>query len=265
MPEIGRIGSSSAYNLTNLRSLSKSKEAANANTSTGIEGMGKDKSNSLQEDQNTLVKNGNKAEKSKKNLETSDSKTEKTEKTGKNEKSEKSTQEVSDEDKSAISRLKMVENEVIAHEQAHKSAGGSIAGAASYSYSIGPDGKRYITGGEVSLRTPATDDKEQKVNLLNRVKQAALAPAQPSSQDIRVAAGASAEQVSLNAAIQKEKALQAYDKTQKTQGPEKDAKKEKDTNPLEGIGISQKGQDTKEPQKENVKYAPPGKYFDKVG
>lgn len=262
MPEIGRIGSSSAYNLTNLRSLSKSKEAANANTSTGIEGMGKDKSNSLQEDQNTLVKNGNKAEKSKKSLETSDSKTEKTEKNGN---SEKSTQGISDEDKSAISRLKMIENEVIAHEQAHKSAGGSIAGAASYSYSIGPDGKRYITGGEVSLRTPATDDKEQKVNLLNRVKQAALAPAQPSSQDIRVAAGASAEQVSLNAAIQKEKALQAYDKTQKTQGPEKDVKKEKDTNPLEGIGISQKSQDTKEPQKENVKYALPGKYFDKVG
>lgn len=147
------------------------------------------------------------------------------------------------EEITTIQRLKAIENEVIAHEQAHKSAGGSIAGPASYSYAVGPDGKRYINGGEVSLRTPATDDKQQKIQLLNRVKQAALAPAQPSAQDISVAAGASSEQINLSAEIQRERAAQAYEKSEKSH----QAAKEKD-------------QPT-----ENVKHALPGKFIDKVG
>lgn len=143
--------------------------------------------------------------------------------------------ELSDDDQTTIQRMKAIENQVIAHEQAHKSAGGSLAGSASYSYTTGPDGKRYISGGEVSISTPATDDKERKVKLLDRVKQAALAPAQPSPQDIRVAAGATSEQLQLNAAIQRERGIKAYG------GDKSEQQNPKGTGPKEGQYFDQVG------------------------
>lgn len=166
--------------------------------------------------------------------------------------------ELSDGDKTTIQEMKAIENEVIAHEQAHKSAGGSIAGAASYSYAMGPDGKRYISGGEVSIQTPATDDKEKKVKLLDRVKQAALAPAQPSPQDIRVAAGATSEQLQLNAAIQRERGLKAYSSDDKT--PQSGEGKAKNEN-------SSKSESPGSPSRAvgNQKNKVPGQYFDQVG
>lgn len=103
-----------------------------------------------------------------------------------------------------IMELSMNEKRVIAHEQAHKSAGGELAGAAHYSYTTGPDGRRYITGGEVSISIPATDDKKEAVRMLERVKAAALAPADPSPQDIRVASSASAKEMRVQAEIAKE-------------------------------------------------------------
>jgi hypothetical protein len=104
----------------------------------------------------------------------------------------------------AILDLTRIQNEVLAHEQAHMSVGGSLAGAASYTYTTGPDGKRYITGGEVPISMPTTDDKEKMLTELERVKKAALAPAKPSSQDQSVAAEASAKAAKLRAEIASE-------------------------------------------------------------
>ncbi|MDR1535751.1 MAG: catalase, partial [Planctomycetota bacterium] len=42
-----------------------------------------------------------------------------------------------------LDRLQTRDGEVRRHEQAHKAAGGRYAGAISYEYSRGPDGKRY--------------------------------------------------------------------------------------------------------------------------
>lgn len=94
------------------------------------------------------------------------------------------------ETQTQIAKLKLIETEVIAHEAAHMAVGGQFAGGASYSYTQGPDGKRYITGGEVSIGIPASDDPEETIRMAEQVKAAALAPASPSSQDLSVAAAA---------------------------------------------------------------------------
>lgn len=112
----------------------------------------------------------------------------------------------------SVRELVNLENKVVAHEQAHMSVGGDLAGAASYTYTTGPDGKSYISGGEVPISIPATSNEERMLQTLERVKQAALAPADPSGQDLRVAADASAKEINLRSEIFIKKAQEAYRK-----------------------------------------------------
>lgn len=91
-----------------------------------------------------------------------------------------------------ISRLQATEIKVKAHEAAHKAAGGAITGPVSYSYSRGPDGKSYVTGGEVSISVSSAKTPEETVRRMEQVIRAALAPADPSPQDRAVAAKAAA-------------------------------------------------------------------------
>lgn len=96
--------------------------------------------------------------------------------------------------KEELSQLKQTEQEVIAHENAHKSAGAGVTGAVTYTHTTGPDDQRSINGGEVAIQMPATNgESDETIVLLERVRQAALAPAEPSSQDLRVAASAFAQ------------------------------------------------------------------------
>ncbi|MBN2654080.1 MAG: protein-glutamate O-methyltransferase [Nitrospirae bacterium] len=90
-----------------------------------------------------------------------------------------------------VAKLKADEQRVIAHENAHKAAGGQYAGAAQYSYTTGPDGKQYVTGGEVSIDLSKGKTPEETIAKMQQVRRAALAPADPSGQDISVAARAS--------------------------------------------------------------------------
>ena len=90
-----------------------------------------------------------------------------------------------------VARLKKIDQEVKAHEAAHKNAGGQYAGSASFSYTVGPDGNRYAIGGEVAIDVaPVKDDPEATIAKLDVVIAAALAPAKPSAQDRKVAAAA---------------------------------------------------------------------------
>src|SRR5690606_19926316 len=90
-----------------------------------------------------------------------------------------------------IQQLKARDSEVKAHEQAHAGVGGSYAGAPSYSYQQGPDGKRYAVGGEVQIDiAPIANDAKATITKMQQVQAAALAPAQPSSADLSVAAKA---------------------------------------------------------------------------
>ncbi|WP_455204317.1 putative metalloprotease CJM1_0395 family protein [Kaarinaea lacus] len=98
---------------------------------------------------------------------------------------------LSKEEKQQAEELAARDREVRAHEAAHQAAGGNLAGAASFSYTTGPDGKRYATGGEVSIDTSeVAGDPQATVIKANRIRAAALAPAEPSAQDQRVAAQA---------------------------------------------------------------------------
>jgi hypothetical protein len=91
-----------------------------------------------------------------------------------------------------IAELAARDREVRAHEQAHVAAGGElITSGPSYTYQTGPDRRRYAVGGEVGIDTsPVRGDPEATVAKAARIVAAALAPAQPSPQDYRVAAQA---------------------------------------------------------------------------
>lgn len=86
-----------------------------------------------------------------------------------------------------IQKLRQIESRVIAHENAHKAVAGKYAGAVSYTYTKGPDGKMYVTGGEVPLDTSEESTPEETIAKMEIIQAAALAPSDPSPQDIRVA------------------------------------------------------------------------------
>ncbi|MEO0393125.1 MAG: putative metalloprotease CJM1_0395 family protein [Pseudomonadota bacterium] len=100
-------------------------------------------------------------------------------------------QGLTQEEQAVVAELKRIDAEVRRHEQAHMNAGGQYAGQASYTYETGPDGGRYAVAGEVPIDTaPVPDDPEATIDKMEVVIRAALAPAEPSAQDQRVAAGA---------------------------------------------------------------------------
>lgn len=112
------------------------------------------------------------------------------------------------QDQQTIQQLAERDREVRAHEQAHSAVGGQLAGSPSYTFERGPDGVSYAVGGEVSISSGAVPgDPEATLANARIVQQAALAPADPSPQDRRVAADAAQLQ---QQAIQ-EIALQAQD------------------------------------------------------
>lgn len=92
-----------------------------------------------------------------------------------------------------IQQLVSRDREVRAHEAAHVAVGGQyITGGPSFTYQQGPDGRSYAIGGEVNIDTSAVpDDPQATLNKADKVRRAALAPSQPSPQDLRVASRAS--------------------------------------------------------------------------
>lgn len=93
-----------------------------------------------------------------------------------------------------ISELANRDREVRAHEQAHAAVGGVHAGSPTYTYTQGPDGKRYASGGEVSIDVGAVaNDPQATLTKMEIVIRAALAPAEPSAQDRSVASQAQAQ------------------------------------------------------------------------
>jgi hypothetical protein len=87
-----------------------------------------------------------------------------------------------------IKLLAARDREVRAHEQAHMAAGGQYAGAASYQYQRGPNGVSYAVGGEVPISTSKEATPEATLRKAQIIRRAALAPAEPSPQDRKVAA-----------------------------------------------------------------------------
>ena len=77
-----------------------------------------------------------------------------------------------------------------AHEAAHQAAAGGLGGAASFTYATGPDGRRYAVGGEVPVSLRSGHTPQETIANAQAVRSAALAPADPSAQDLAVAAQA---------------------------------------------------------------------------
>lgn len=94
-----------------------------------------------------------------------------------------------------VEQLKQIDAEVRRHEMAHVAAGGQyISSGANFSYKKGPDGKNYAVAGEVSIDvSPIPGDPEATIQKMRKVRSAALAPANPSAQDRKVASNASAQ------------------------------------------------------------------------
>ncbi|PJK30304.1 putative metalloprotease CJM1_0395 family protein [Minwuia thermotolerans] len=132
--------------------------------------------------------------------------------------------ELGQEEKKEVRDLQAQDREVRAHEQAHARAGGRYASAPEYELERGPDGRSYATGGHVSISTsPVPGDPQATVDKMDIVRKAALAPAEPSGQDRRVAADATAKRNAARAEIAAQTAEEAgarFDEGGEVKAPE---------------------------------------------
>lgn len=101
--------------------------------------------------------------------------------------------EVEAQEQKQIQELAARDREVRQHEQNHAAVGGKYAGAPSYEFERGPDGRLYAVAGEVSIDTsPVPNDPEATLEKAEVIQRAALAVSEPSPQDRAVAAAAAA-------------------------------------------------------------------------
>lgn len=98
-------------------------------------------------------------------------------------------QPLSDEALAVLRELKAIDAAVRLHEQAHLAIAGELAqGGASFTFKTGPDGRQYAVGGEVQIDSSPGRTPEETLRKAQIIRAAALAPAQPSAQDLAVAA-----------------------------------------------------------------------------
>ncbi|MCR6570669.1 putative metalloprotease CJM1_0395 family protein [Campylobacter insulaenigrae] len=108
---------------------------------------------------------------------------------------EKNTQKINGKDLNQeeirqVKELEKIDREVRAHEAAHQAVGGALAGSASFGYTRGPDNKMYAVEGEVPIRMQKGNTPEETIANAMQIIAAAMAPADPSPQDYKVAADA---------------------------------------------------------------------------
>jgi len=98
---------------------------------------------------------------------------------------------LSDEALAQLVKLKARDRQVRQHEAAHLAAAGGLAtSSASFTYQKGPDGVNYAIGGEVGIDVSPGRTPQETIARATTIQAAALAPADPSSADLAVAAKA---------------------------------------------------------------------------
>jgi vacuolar-type H+-ATPase subunit I/STV1 len=128
---------------------------------------------------------------------------------------------LSTEEQILLSKLTTRDTAVRAHESAHISAGaGLISGGASFSYEKGPDNKMYATGGDVHISVPNGSTPHENISLAQQVRNVALAPADPSPQDLAVASTAAIMESRARMEILKEQLLNNSDERETTKTAE---------------------------------------------
>lgn len=111
-----------------------------------------------------------------------------------------------------LRELQSIDRDVKAHEAAHQAAGGGLAGAASFSYTRGPDNQMYAVAGEVPIRIQQGRTPEETIANARQIAAAAMAPTNPSPQDYKVAANATKMEFEARAEAMKIKAEEAKEK-----------------------------------------------------
>lgn len=105
--------------------------------------------------------------------------------------SQQRLEEAEQEELEEIKQLVARDREVRAHEAAHAAVGGRFAGVPKYQFTRGPDGINYAVAGEVEISVgEVPGDPQATLAKVRHVKAAAIAPADPSPQDLRIAAEA---------------------------------------------------------------------------
>lgn len=143
-------------------------------------------------------------------------------------------EELSQDEKRLVNELQARDSEVRAHEVAHQSSGASTGGA-SYTYQQGPDGKMYAIGGEVSVSMRSGSTPQETIRNAQAVIAAAMAPSDPSGQDLAVAS--SARVMIMKAEQQKAKELQEELSGKDTYKNEANKNANKETDKLSKIDI----------------------------
>lgn len=118
---------------------------------------------------------------------------------------QKNIGELSGEEQRIVTQLQAADTNVRAHEAAHMAAGGGLTSPASYTYERGLDNKMYAVAGEVGISTGEGNTPQESLNKAQAIRRAALAPADPSPQDLKVAAQAASMEMSARAQIMQEK------------------------------------------------------------
>lgn len=114
--------------------------------------------------------------------------------------------ELTEKEEKEVDELKKRDSEVRRHEQAHlAAAAGLSASGPFYQYTTGPDGRKYATGGEVRIDNSPEKEPEDTIRKMQRVRAAALAPADPSPQDRSVATQASRTEAKARQELAKER------------------------------------------------------------
>ena len=118
-----------------------------------------------------------------------------------------SNTQLSDQQQQEVQQLKARDRVVRAHEAAHLAAGGGIVrSGASFTFQRGPDGVQYAIGGEVQIDTSeVSGDPQATLEKAQQIQAAALAPAQPSSQDRSVAIKAAQMAIEARAEINQQR------------------------------------------------------------
>jgi len=130
----------------------------------------------------------------------------------------RSEERIQKEQLETIRDLARRDREVRSHEQAHQTVGGQYAGAMKLDYTSGPDGRRYAVSGEVPIDlSPIPGDPEATRLKAQQIRQAALAPSEPSNQDRSVAAQATLMALQAQVELRQQERAEIADSSQEVE------------------------------------------------
>lgn len=122
-------------------------------------------------------------------------------------------EQLTPEEMAVVAKLAARDREVRAHEAQHMAAAGGMANGAEYTYELGPDGKMYAIGGKVRITMTSGSTPEDTLAKARQLRAAANAPADPSGQDMTVAAQAGAMEARALQQIARENSRKAQAET----------------------------------------------------